>query len=150
MVAAPPSCRAATYRAPAATIALVTAKLPDPTTPKTCETPHRTSAAPTASATFMKRRSPAFHEGQHAGRRAGTGHDRQRRGDEQDAGRRQLGQVLQLREPVLAAAHERRVARERRIEGVRRAGVGADRLDADTDDRRLLPQPRRTGRGDAG
>ena len=35
IVAAPPSCRAATNRAPAATSALVTWKFPLPTTPKT-------------------------------------------------------------------------------------------------------------------
>ena len=38
-MAAPPSCRAATNRAPAATRALVTWKLPLPTTPKTWSTP---------------------------------------------------------------------------------------------------------------
>ena len=51
IVAAPPSCRAATNRAPAATIALVTWKFPEPTTPKTWSIPAATSARPTASAT---------------------------------------------------------------------------------------------------
>ena len=39
MVAAPPSCRAARYGTPAARSALVTWKLPLPTTPKACPTP---------------------------------------------------------------------------------------------------------------
>src|SRR6266540_3276432 len=53
MVAAPHSCRAATKRAPPAARALVTWKLPLPTTPKTVSTPRPASALPTASATSM-------------------------------------------------------------------------------------------------
>ena len=52
-------------------------------------------------------------------------------------------EVLQLGQAVLAAAHQERVARERRVEGVRGAGVGADRLDA----RRRSPAPPRPPSG---
>ncbi len=52
--------------------------------------------------------------------------------------------------PVLAVAHQVGVARERRIEGVRGAGVGADRLRADADDGRLLGDPPGAHRRDAG
>src|SRR4051794_22118929 len=170
IVAAPVSCRAATYRAPAAIIALVTSKLPEPTTPKTASMPARTRAAPTAAATVgpsaltgrrsrlgahvsmltsrcsrldahvsvLTSRCSLLDECQDSRRGARPADDRQRRGDQQRAGSRQPGEVAQLGEPVLAAAEQRGVAGERRIEGVRRPGVGADRLHAEPDHRRLL------------
>src|SRR3954466_989735 len=125
IVAAPVSCRAATYRAPAATIALVTSKLPEPTTPKTASTPARTSAAPTAAATVgppaLTARCSLLDERQDPRRGAGPADDRQRRRDQHRAGGRQQREVLQLGQPVLAAAEQRRVARERWVERVRRS-----------------------------
>src|SRR5689334_515577 len=121
--------------APNPTMALVTWKFPEPTTPNTCRAPSAVRTRPTMSATRIglmldEREDPAG--------RAGTGHDRQRPGEHQRAGRRQLGQVLQLGQAVLLAAEQERVARERRVERVRGTGVGADRLHADALDRRLL------------
>ena len=52
-------------------------------------------------------------------------------------------EVGELRDAVLAGAEEVRVDGERRVEAAGRAGVGADGLDADPDDRRLLGQPAR-------
>src|SRR3954453_23373291 len=57
MQIAPPSCRAAKKRAPASRIALVTVRLPLPSSPKTVSTPSATSALPIASATSTARRS---------------------------------------------------------------------------------------------
>src|SRR6476469_2284303 len=111
MVAAPHSCRAATNRAPAATMAFVTWKLPEPTTPKTWSTPSSTRVAPTVSATIT--RSP-LDEREHPGRRARSGHDPQRTGEHDGAGRRQHGEVLQLCQAVLVVAHQVGVAGERR------------------------------------
>ncbi len=51
MLAAPPSCRAAMYRAPWLTRALVTWKLPLPTTPNTVSAPSPARVAATASVT---------------------------------------------------------------------------------------------------
>ena len=51
MLAAPPSCRAATNGTPAARRALVMAKLPLPTTPNACPTPSCASVRPTSSET---------------------------------------------------------------------------------------------------
>ena len=74
MLAAPPSCAAATYRAPAATIALVTWKLPLPTTPNTWSMPCvPTSSRPTRSATvsaISARRAPARGTGCRSRRRS--------------------------------------------------------------------------------
>ena len=56
ITAAPPSCRAARYRAPRAIRALVTLKLPLPTTPNTVSAPRLVSTAATASVTG----SPSF------------------------------------------------------------------------------------------
>jgi hypothetical protein len=53
MLAAPPSCAAGTNRAPAATSAFVTWKLPLPTTPKTWSTPCSRRALPAAVATSI-------------------------------------------------------------------------------------------------
>ena len=50
-------------------------------------------------------------------------------------------QVLQLGQAVLAGTEQERVAGEGGVERVRRTGVGADGLDADADDGRLLGQP---------
>src|SRR3954471_14070131 len=99
IVAAPVSCRAATYRAPAATIALVTSKLPEPTTPKTVSMPVRTSVAPTAAATVgppaLTARCSLLDECQHRGRGAGPADNRQRGSDQQRPGRRQECEVPQ-------------------------------------------------------
>src|SRR5581483_681586 len=178
MVIAPPSCLDATKLAPPSTRALLTAKLPLPIRPNTWRTPRSASAWPTASATFTEAPSPeetltpaplpegegacappgswllsprsALDEGEHAGRAAGAADDRQRRGDQDRAGRWELGQVGELGQPVLAGAEQEGVTRERRVEAVGGASVGADRLDADPDDRRLLGQPAGAGDRDAG
>ena len=84
-----------------------------------------------------------LHEREHARRAAGAVDELERRDDDHRARRRQLGQVGELGEAVLARAEQEVVDRERRVEAVRGARVGADRLDADADDRRLLGQPAR-------
>src|SRR5919197_2009262 len=128
MVAAPPSCRAATNVAPCATSALVTWKLPLPTTPNTLSTPSPASSAPTASATVLLNVRPCstLDQGEHARGAARTAHDRQWRRDQHRALRRQAVQVAQLGQAVLAGAEQERVTGERRIEALRGAGVGAD------------------------
>src|SRR5512138_507675 len=106
MLAAPPSCAAGTKRAPAAISALVTWKLPLPTTPNTQPTPWAASARPTTSATLVPVRvslgplisfrasltslvrSSPFDERERAARAAGTAHDRQRTDEEHGAGGR--------------------------------------------------------------
>ena len=55
-------------------------------------------------------------EREHARRAAGAADELQRRDDEQRAGRRQLGEVGELREAVLARAEQEVVHRERRVE----------------------------------
>src|SRR3954453_3564825 len=57
MQVAPHSSRAATKRAPASRMALVTVRLPLPSRPKTVSTPSATSALPIASATSTRRSS---------------------------------------------------------------------------------------------
>src|SRR4051794_10566893 len=114
MVTAPPSCRAATKPAPAPISALVTWKLPEPTTPKTWRTPSPARTSPTAAAPRISR-SP-LDEREHPGRAAGAVHDPQRAGDDDRAGRRQPVEVAQLGQPVLAGAVHERVAREHRVE----------------------------------
>src|SRR5579875_3936191 len=155
MVAAPPSCRAATYRAPPAIIALVRRKLPLPTTPKTWSAPRPASARPTASATVTARSAPgsavtarppqdprsSLDQRQDPRRAARSAADRQRGGHQHRAGRRQGRQVAQLGQSVLSRAQEVGVARERRVEGVRRAGIRADGLHAYADDRGLFGKP---------
>src|ERR671914_2882102 len=106
MVAAPPSCRAATNLAPCAMSALVTWKLPLPTTPNTVSTPRRASSAPTASATVtivtaLPRARSALDQGEDAGGAARTAHDGQRGRDQHRALRRQPIQVAQLGQAVL-------------------------------------------------
>src|SRR3954470_16715523 len=102
MVVAPPSWRAATKRTPCRTRALVTWKLPLPTTPKAVVTPSEATARPAASATFIvvHRRVIAvrssFDQGQHPQRAAGAAHDRQRGGDQNGAGDRQPVEVAEL------------------------------------------------------
>src|ERR671927_1122387 len=109
MVAAPPSCRAATNLAPCATSALVTWKLPLPTTPNTVSTPSRASSVPMASATVpgvggvtCRPGRSALDQGEDAGGAARAAHDRQRGRDQHGALRRQPVQVAQLGEAVLA------------------------------------------------
>src|SRR5919197_2914719 len=117
MVAAPHSCLVATKRAPPAISALVTWKLPLPTTPKTVSTPSEARALPTASATSILGGLPgksALDQGEDGGGAAGAGHDRQRSGDEDRALRRQLGEVLELRQPVPVGAQQEGLAGERR------------------------------------
>ena len=58
IVAAPASCTAGTNRAPAATSALVTWKLPLPIRPNTCRTPACASVRPTTSATLTTASRP--------------------------------------------------------------------------------------------
>ena len=73
---------------PAATSALVTWKLPLPTTPNTWPTPCADERAADRLGDTASARS-ALDQGQHAGRAAGAADDRQRRGDHHRAGRRQ-------------------------------------------------------------
>ncbi len=74
MVTAPPSCRAAVKVAPASTSALVTWKLPEPTTPNTCSTPAPASAPPTACATCISARpAPAPGPATRSRRRSAAG-----------------------------------------------------------------------------
>src|SRR5258705_6411618 len=115
MQAAPPSWRAATNRAPRAIRALVTWKLPLPTTPNTVSAPRPVSTAPAASLTsIVAARSGPFDQGERPARAARDAGDRQRRHDDHRALRRQQRQVLQLGEPVLVRPEHRRVAGERR------------------------------------
>src|SRR3954469_6207158 len=101
---APPSWRAARKVAPCSTMALVTTKLPLPSSPKTCSAPSPTSARPTASATFTVR-APLYQR-QHASRAAGPADDRERRGDQHGAGRGQPGDVRKLGQAVLAGPEQ--------------------------------------------
>src|SRR5262245_54762180 len=126
---APPSWRAATKRAPAATSALQTAKLPLPISPNASRTPSRARVRPTASATSTPATS-ALDEREDARRAARAADDRERRDDDQRAGRRQPLQVGELCQAVLAGAVQERVAGEGRVEAVCDPGVGPDRLDA--------------------
>src|SRR4051794_41652609 len=57
MQTAPVSCRADTKRPPAATIALVTARLPLPMRPKTTSPPRRCTVRPIASETSIGRKT---------------------------------------------------------------------------------------------
>src|SRR6059058_1442716 len=148
MTAAPPSCRAATNRTPAAVSALVTWKLPLPTRPKARSAPSPARTRPTASATRI--RPGRSDQRQDPAGTARAVHDRQRSDDQYPAPGRQPGQVAQLGQPVLAGAQQVRVARERRVERVGRAGVGTDGLYAHADDRPLLGEPAGAVRRDAG
>src|SRR6266508_5891146 len=143
MVAAPHSCLVATKRAPPAISALVTWKLSLPTTPKTVSMQSRSRARPTASATSMRPHGgrSALDKGEHAGGADGAADDRQWAGDHHGALWGQLGKVLELRQPVPVGAEQERVAGERRVEARGGSSVGANGLDADADDRRLLRQP---------
>src|SRR5918997_6109785 len=106
MVIAPPSCRDATKPAPAATSALLTAKLPLPIRPKTWRTPRPARVSPTACATSTPAAS-ALDEGERPRRAARPADDRQRRDHQHGARRRQRAQVGELRQAILArAVHE--------------------------------------------
>src|SRR2546421_2403493 len=126
MTAAPPSCRAATNRTPAAVSALVTWKLPLPTRPKARSAPRSASTRPTASATRIA--SP--DEREYPARAARAAHDRQRRDDQHRAAGREPVDVAQLGQPVLAGAEQVRVARERRGGTVGGGGGRTHRLHA--------------------
>ena len=121
--------------------ALVTWKLPLPTTPKTWSTPSRARRGrpprrrSRGRLTLSARPAPARASGCPSRRRSAAA----RRRTAPVGG--QLVEVLQLGQAVLARAEQERVAGERRVERVRGAGVGADRLDAEPEDRRLLGQP---------
>ena len=65
---------------------------------------------------------------EHPGREPGPVDELERRDDHDRARRRQLGQVRELRQAVLARAEQEVVDRERRVERVREPGVGADGL----------------------
>src|SRR5580704_16352306 len=120
MAAAPPSCRAATYRAPWLIRALVMWKLPLPTTPNTVSAPSPAKVAATASVTRIRSGEPGrlpvrapggpLDEADSPARAARAPGDRQRAGDHHRALGRQQGQVLQLRQPVLPGAQQRCVA----------------------------------------
>src|SRR5688572_22839759 len=104
MMAAPASCRVATNRAPAPTSALVTWKLPLPTTPKTWSSPRRASSRPIASATRTVLFLSTGLVGGAGGRRAGE-LPRARRNrsaaDQVVAGRCLLDDVVRLEEAHL-------------------------------------------------
>src|SRR5262245_4976224 len=86
MQIAPFSSRAATNRAPASRSALVTVRLPLPSSPNTASTPSPASALPTASATRIARRSGPERaaQQQHAHHREHGGDDREPRPDRAD------------------------------------------------------------------
>src|SRR5579862_5101092 len=135
-------------RAPCAVSALVTWKLPLPTTPKTVRTPASASALPTASATVTRAAMSASHECQHAGGRARTGDDRQWGRDHHRAGCRETVEVAQLGQAILVRPEDHGVAGVRRVEATRLAGVRADGLHPDAQQVRAR-EVLRGGRGDA-
>src|SRR5580704_18991705 len=106
--------------APSVIRALVTWKLPLPTTPNTVSAPSPASVAATASVTRIGSgalgrlpvRAPGgpLDEADSPARAARAPGDRQRAGDHHRALGRQQGQVLQLRQPVLPGAQQRCVA----------------------------------------
>src|ERR1700734_1942241 len=95
MAAAPPSCRAAMYRAPWLIRALVRWKLPLPTTPNTVSAPSPASVAATASVTRIRSSTPGrapgglLDEADGPARAARAAGDRQRAGDHHRAAGRQ-------------------------------------------------------------
>ena len=115
---------------PAARSALVTWKLPLPTTPNACPTPSSASARPTSSATSGIEPS-RLDQGQYPRRAPGPVDDRQRTGDHHRPGGRQPGQVLQLGQPVLARAR------------AGRSGTGTAGRTSARRPRRCPPSPRR-------
>src|SRR5438034_2096224 len=145
---AAPSWRAATKVAPAATRALVTAKLPLPIRPDTCRTPSSASVAPTASATRMP--PLPWDQGQGPGRASRPAGDGEGSHDQDGARRRQAAESDQRGQAVLAGAVHVAVAGEGRVEPARHPRVGAHRLDTEADDRRLLGQPAGALGGGAG
>src|SRR2546423_1748246 len=150
MVIAAPSCRAATKDAPAATSAFVTAKLPLPIRPETCRTPSSASVSPTASAT---RTLGVRDQGEGPSRASRPADDGEWRHEEEGAGGGQPAEPDQGGQAVLPGAVQEVVAGEGRVESARHPGVGADRLNAEADDRRLEGQPAgalRRGAGSVG
>src|ERR1700688_2797974 len=126
MTAAPPSWRAGMKRAPCSVSALVTWKLPLPTTPKTVFTPaSRARAVPIQCATVPRVviAASAGDEGEDARRGAGAADDGQRGGDDDRARDREPVEVAELGEAVLARAEYRLVAGEGRGEAERLPGV---------------------------
>src|SRR3954465_2736946 len=113
-------------------MALLTAKLPLPIKPKTWRGPSAARVRPTAWATSTANRL-ARDEREHARWRARAAHDGQWRSDEHGTRRRELVQIGELGESVFAGAEQERMAWERRIEAVRRAGVGTDRFHTEAD-----------------
>src|SRR4051812_42513608 len=105
MQAAPHSCAAGTNVAPAASSALVTRKLPLPTTPKTVRTPQPASVRPTTCATSTRRSLP-LDEREHPTRTARAAHDRQRPRDQHRARGRQGPDVAELGQAVLVVAEQ--------------------------------------------
>ena len=87
-------------------------------------------------------------EGEDAGRGPGAADDGQRGGDDDRARGRELVEVAQLGEAVLARAEDRLVAGEGRGEAERLAGVGADGFHAEAEEPGL-GQVGGGGRGDA-
>src|SRR5713226_10303190 len=136
---APVSWRAATKRAPPAWSALARWKFPLPTRPKKSRTPSCARARPTAS---EARIAPLpLDEREHARWASRTMHDGQRPGDHDGPDWWQLGEVGELGEAVLAGAEQIGMARKGGVKAMGLAGVGADGLYTDTDDRRLCGQP---------
>src|ERR1044071_8026164 len=106
MQVAPHSCRAATNRATAYRIALVTVRLPLPSSPNTVSTPWATRALPIASATSMRPRSadgPAEHD------RAEHGEDRGEDGDAPAEAREQRQQRRDHEHEAEEAARDHQV-----------------------------------------
>src|SRR5215210_7221127 len=97
MMAAPASCRVATNRAPAPTSALVTWKLPLPTTPNTWSRPRPASSRPIASAT----RIPVAPFFERCGAPAAPGQTRARRAASSVAADELVGGGSLLDDPVL-------------------------------------------------
>ena len=100
MVTAAVSCRADTMTAPASRSALVTTKLPLPSSVNTCRAPRDASARPTPAATWSQRsREPA----RAPARAARAANDRQRGGDQHRARRRQRDRFCSCVRPYFPA-----------------------------------------------
>src|SRR5205085_8372181 len=95
-------------------------------------------------------RSVTGDKGVDAGRAARAPDDAKRRGDHDGAGDGQPAEVRERREPVLPGPEQVVVHWVRRVELVGEAGVGSDLLDAESAQRRLLCDPARAVRLDAG
>ncbi len=152
MQAAPSSWRAATKRAPPSRSALVTTRLPEPSTPKTTRTPAAASAAPTASATVPLPVAALIEA--HPSTRAATGRlellDQPAHDVTQAAAVLRRGALThragRLREPrdagQLVTAAELRGVRRRRVEHLRELLARRhEPLGAGVDERRVDPVP---------